>query len=214
MRYGKLKVQAGGFWNELRATTPGYQQSYEGRQLYDQAQDQIYYGCDATDVQSWIPLFDAAHDMHPITGDTYDIGSPTGRFNEIHAVEVNADNLIGDLTGDVAGNLVGDVLASDGLNQVLENGTDGTDSWYRGNIRASNGATVVLNNGTDGSDGRLRASVTAQDTNTILSAAADRANSWLLVGNIKSADATNCLVPGATSSAATFAGTSTKAKYA
>lgn len=128
MRFHKVVVQSGGLFLERRASTPGYTQEAQGRMMYDQGQDQVYYGCDRTDVASYVPLFDAAHDLNPLVGSTYKIGDSGGTFAEVHA-----DNLYGNLTGNVTGNVTGD-LTGDVLGDL------------QGDVKSDNGS-IVLNNG-------------------------------------------------------------------
>lgn len=41
------------------------------------------------------------------------------------------------------GNFTGDILAEDGT-IILQNGTNGTDAWFKGNIRADNGDDIII----------------------------------------------------------------------
>lgn len=65
-----------------------------------------------------------------------------------------------------SGDAIGDIYASDGINKVLENGTNGTDATFTGDvvgdIYASDGFAKVLENGTDGSDATFTGNVTGQ----------------------------------------------------
>lgn len=189
MRFYKLDIRGKTLLQRL-AGAPGYVSADEARLLYDQGQDQIYYGCDRTDVGSYVPLFDAAHDLDPIVGSTYKIGDVGGTFLEIHSDDFFGD-LTGDVTGDVAGDLTGDVYSGDGLVLILNNGSDGTDALFRGNV-------------------------SAEDTNTILFSGTDRDNSNLILGSIYNSAGTQVVVDLTPALAAdsTFAGTATKAKYA
>ena len=55
-----------------------------------------------------------------------------------------AKTVTGDVTGDVDGDITGDVKSTNGT-IVLDNGTDGTDAFFRGNIKNSTGTATVLN---------------------------------------------------------------------
>lgn len=74
------------------------------------------------------------------------VGSSAGSSADL---DLEVDNLTvqgtlnasaGGLQGD---NLDGDVYASDQSTIVMQNGTDGTDAWFRGDVRNSSGTTVV-----------------------------------------------------------------------
>lgn len=43
-------------------------------------------------------------------------------------------NITGNVTGNLIGDMQGDVFASNGVNKVLENGTDGTDATFTGSV--------------------------------------------------------------------------------
>ena len=60
-------------------------------------------------------------------------------------------------------NLNGDVYASDGVNKIVENGTNGTDATFTGNLTGdvySSGGVKILENGTNGTDATFTGNVT------------------------------------------------------
>ena len=145
MRWHKLQIQAGGFFNEKRASNPSYTSSQKGRMLYNETDDQMVLG--NGDVGDFVKMFDDAHDVLPGLASTYKIGDSGSEFLEIHSDDF-IGNLTGDVAGDITGDLNGDVYASNGSSKILEAGTDGTDSEYTGDILSNNGATVLSNGGT------------------------------------------------------------------
>lgn len=146
MRFHKITCQGGLFMQRL-VSNPSYLSRDEGRALYNQTLDQLILGCDRTDIEDFVAILDAAHDVLPEAGSQYKVGSVALPYLEMHS-----DEFIGPLTGDVTGNLdgdhTGDVYASSGSDKILENGTDGTDAEFTGDIMANNGATVLSNGGT------------------------------------------------------------------
>jgi hypothetical protein len=64
-----------------------------------------------------------------------------------------------------SGDAIGDIYASDGINKVLENGTNGTDATFTGDVVGdiySSDGVKVLESGTDGSDATFTGNVTGQ----------------------------------------------------
>lgn len=84
----------------------------------------------------------------PVTTDTYNLGSVTKRFNEIHATSIAVDSFS---TTNVTTDLIGNVLSQDGLVVVLENGTNGSNATFTGNVTGNltgnlSSATTTFNN--------------------------------------------------------------------
>lgn len=118
------------------------------------------------------------------TGDTTSTADGAGlTVQDAVSVGVNA-TFTWDATNDrwvlshnlVAPKIMGDVIASDGSSIVLDNGTDGTDSTYRGTILAADDGSIILNNGTDNTDATIRANVLADNNAVILDAGTTQAD--------------------------------------
>jgi len=152
MRYGKIRVQAGGFFNQIIAAAPAYSSSDdEGRLLYAQDLDQLHYGCDRADIEDYVRLFDSVHDMIPNIDGTYTIGDGTYKYLGIYADTFYGD-LVGDFTGNVSGNvsgdLTGDIYCANGTDKILENGSTllNADGYWAGDLMCIDGVTKLMDN--------------------------------------------------------------------
>ena len=121
--------------------------------------------------------------------DKFEPGNPALTINDLTNVDVvsnppsNGDSLVwngaswvpGSPTfsgsGNITGNLTGDVYAQDGTTKVLENGTDGTDSTYKGRVNGT-----LIGNVIGDVDGDLKGSVFAEDSSVMIDAINDRIN--------------------------------------
>ena len=84
MRFYKIDSQ-GPFLVQRVSSVPAYAGTDEGRVLYDQSGDELYYGCNGAGIVDFINLFDAAHDLLPVAGSTYKIGDVGTTYKEIHS---------------------------------------------------------------------------------------------------------------------------------
>lgn len=138
MRFHRINAR-GGFYNQRYVTNPAYISRDEGRQIYNQTDDQLYLGVDRTDIEDFVAIFDAGHDILPETASQYTVGGIGSEFLAMYSDEFVGD-VTGDVTGDVAGNLVGDVYASNGTDKILEAGSAITaqDAVFKGTIWSLN----------------------------------------------------------------------------
>ena len=145
MRWHKLQIQAGGFFNEKRASNPAYTSSQKGRMLYNETDDQMVLG--NGDVGDFVKMFDDAHDISPGLASTYKIGDSGSEFLEIWSDDFFG-NLTGDVAGDITGDLNGDVYASNGTDKILDNGTSlaAADAYFAGDLMCIDGVTKLMDN--------------------------------------------------------------------
>lgn len=165
MRFYKIEVQAGGLLLEKRAGTPAYTAAQEGRLMYNTIDDGLYMGIAAGN--DFYQVFDQMHDASPDTPGAFSLGDSGHWWANVHArdhwvwdngafhgnlEDCDEAEILQLTVPSGAGNwasidlLIGNIFASDGTTRILENGSNGTDAWFRGDIRSDNNANC-LNSG-------------------------------------------------------------------
>jgi len=144
----------------------------------------------------------------PDAPSTRSLGAVGSEFANIYS-----DDFIGNLTGDVSGDLTGDVLADD-ANIILSSGATRAASFGQfGTLKSADGVDVISMATGAAATARLLSLYDGATGLIQLLGLTTAGGSWFM-GDIKSSNNVICLQSGTTPSAATFTGTSTKAKYA